>query len=571
MTQVLSTMALVVGLSALPDVVPLQSMDQGPVLPGRGSSSFDDRAAVQDPASVDLSQAPRSPEQVAEQGDYDLPVVLNRLVLHYVRGFLNRYRSSMARYLARSGRYEAMIERHLEANGLPRDLFYVALVESGFSPRALSPARAAGIWQFVPRTARIYRLRVDRWVDERLDPERSTEAAVSHLADLYDHFGAWDLALAAYNGGIGRVSSAIKRYGTNRFWTLARYEYLPRSTVNYVAKVLAAVIVGHHRDEFGFDHLKYEHPPEVVEVTPKPGTSLRDLAKRLRVPVGELEELNPWLLRKVVPPSGPMPRLLVPARVAHRVPEALRDTSERVFLRHEVLLGDDLRSLARRYGVPAGRIARLNGITSDEDLLPGGVLLIPRGRPTGRARAATDPERPRKKKKTKRVPVVVSPTSFDYPDRRKVFFVLPSSRLELEQVAETFGVTPDEIRTWNDLDLDARLRKGMALRLYVPSGIRPKARYLTPGEVKELVRGTEGFEEELDKLTSAWKVRRRSRRWRYHRVRKGETLSGIAAQYGLGPEEVARANPIRPDRLRAGQVIRIPRRARRGRHHRHRR
>ena len=498
------------------------------------------------------------PAAVFQPGGYDLPVTTNRLVIQYLRLFLGRGRSTFARYLARSGRFADHILASARAYGLPRDLLYVAMIESGFQVKAVSAAAAAGVWQFVRPTAEAYGLRVDGWVDERFDPVRATDAALRHLRDLHDLYGSWELALAAYNGGIGRIGAAIARYNSNDFWTLARYDYLPLETAHYVAKATAAMILGHHRELFGFGAVQPEPPPATREIRGAPGLRLATVAQRIGVRERELAELNPWLLRGALPSSGRLPRLVVPAKAPKLgaaddpLPE-LPSPPGPPFTPHVVQLGETLSELARTYNVSATTLEEVNQLQAEDDLLPGQQLLIPLA-------AATPGHAPGP---AGRRIVVVPPVQFDYPDRQKVFFAVPRRGMDLRAIATTFGVRVEEVLLWNELDEEAHLWPGMVLRLFVPKKQPlPRARILPASSVEEVVVESRRFGEEMRRLTPAWKIPRRwSRRYAYHRVSSGETLLGIAARYKVTPEAVARANSLRADELLEGQVLRIPRTA----------
>jgi membrane-bound lytic murein transglycosylase D len=221
-----------------------------------------------------------TPLPVAKDADWLRGLALPNLPVRYdgrVLKYLKFYRDSpsgraVARVWAKkSGRYQAALRASLARAGLPTDLVYLSLIESGHNPGIASPAGAVGLWQFMPDTARTYGLTVDRWVDERLDPERSTEAAVRFLADLYRRFGSWDLAMAGYNMGHGGLARAMKKFNTNDFWELARHEAgIPWETTLYVPKILATAIVMNNKKSFGLDGIEPD-PPEnfgVIEVGP---------------------------------------------------------------------------------------------------------------------------------------------------------------------------------------------------------------------------------------------------------------------------------------------------------------
>ncbi len=190
----------------------------------------------------------------------DLPLMMTDQVAGYISYFSSRGRGTLENALVRSGRYDAMIRRVLKEEGVPQDLIYLAQAESGFHPLALSRVGARGIWQFMASRARGYGLQRDWWVDDRQDPEKSTRAAARHLKDLYQQFGDWYLAMAAYNSGPGTVQSAVKRTGYADFWELYRRNVLPKETRNYVPIILAVTIMAKNPTQYGLDHLEKVQP-----------------------------------------------------------------------------------------------------------------------------------------------------------------------------------------------------------------------------------------------------------------------------------------------------------------------
>ena len=206
--------------------------------------------------------------------------------------------------MGRSGRYLGMIQEVFRSQGLPTDLAFTAMIESGFDPRAVSNARAKGLWQFMAPTARGYGLRVDRWVDERLDPEKSTVAAAAYLRDLYRQFGSWELAHAAYNAGEGKVIRAIRVTGSSNFWNLTRTKYLRRETREYVPAIHAATLIGRDPDQYGFT-VGGDPWDDTERVSVPPLTDLRRLARDAGLSLGMLRGLNPTLVRGMTPPGTP--------------------------------------------------------------------------------------------------------------------------------------------------------------------------------------------------------------------------------------------------------------------------
>ncbi|MFQ5915094.1 MAG: lytic transglycosylase domain-containing protein [Nitrospinota bacterium] len=259
------------------------------------------------------------------------------------------------RWLKRSGRYQRMIKRIFREEGLPEELMYVAMVESGFNPIARSSAGAIGLWQFRSATAQRYGLRVDRWIDERRDPVKSTRAAALFFKDLLKTFRDWHLAKAGYNAGKARIRRGLSRLKRKDFWTLARTRYIARETRNYVPKILAATIIGKNPKAFGFTSLKYDPPIRYEEVPISKPTELRKIASVAGASLQELRKLNPELLRTKTPPNYPGYRIKVPPRAAKKVAWALGPKVS--LLQRHATRGDGLEKVAgasRR--IPATRL-----------------------------------------------------------------------------------------------------------------------------------------------------------------------------------------------------------------------
>lgn len=239
-------------------------------------------------------------------GAGDLPVILNGPVQSYLRAFANGGKATFEIHLARSGRYLAMMRRIFRERGLPQDLVYLALIESGFNPFAVSPAAAVGPWQFIEGTARRYGLKVNDWVDERRDPEKATRAAAAYLRDLFLQFGCWYLAAAGYNAGEHRVEGALNRHEADNFWGLAQKGLLPRETCQYVPQFIAAALIARNPQKYGFDDIDYQRPLSYDVVKVPGGADLRGLARTLDMDYRDLRELNPELKRDRTPrePEG---------------------------------------------------------------------------------------------------------------------------------------------------------------------------------------------------------------------------------------------------------------------------
>ena len=247
-----------------------------------------------------------------ELSGYDFPVVLNKQVNYYLELFQGKQRNDFARWLARSSRYVPAIEKELIKAGLPRDLAFLAMIESGYNPSAVSCAGAGGLWQFMPATGRQYNLTINSWVDERREPEKATQAAIRYLSRLYRQFNDWHLAVAAYNTGEGKIEQAIKAENTSDFWELAASEGIYLETKRYVPKLIAAIIIARNPAAYGFDNIEFQ-PAHRYEVVHVPGsTDLAAVASTANTSVKHLRTLNNELLKNHTPPLDKKYALRVP-------------------------------------------------------------------------------------------------------------------------------------------------------------------------------------------------------------------------------------------------------------------
>jgi membrane-bound lytic murein transglycosylase D len=310
-------------------------------------------------------------------------VQLNEHVRFYLDRFQTGYRRAITETrLARSGRYLPMILDIFKEKGLPEELVFTAMIESGFNPVAVSRAGAKGLWQFMAPTARLYGLRVDRWLDERLDPEKSTVAAANYLRDLYTVFGSWDLAQAAYNAGEVRVQQAIQGSGTRDFWVLHRRSpYLLPETKNFVPAIHAATLIGRQPEQYGFTVVP-EEPIRYEVITVPRGSRLTRLAGLSGVALADLEQLNPELWQKQTPPDASY-ELKIPVGTAAVMQAAVElDAAPRRIAPapragvHVVQPGETVWRIARQHGVTAAQIARWNGLERPDRIFPGERLRV---------------------------------------------------------------------------------------------------------------------------------------------------------------------------------------------------
>lgn len=230
-----------------------------------------------------------------------LPRTYNYQVEQWVQIFQSRYSKSFRIWLERSYRYTPMMKNIFKQQNLPTDLVYLAMIESGFSSKAISPAKAVGYWQFIKPTALRFGLRKSHWLDERRDFEKSTYAAGQYLQFLYKQFGDWFLAAAAYNMGEKKLSRLIKKHKTKNFWSLSKKYDFPRETAQYIPKFIAALTITRAPALYGFNHLRIKTPYKYEIFYLPGGTNLRTLAAYIKQPYKKIKTLNPDLLSDRIP------------------------------------------------------------------------------------------------------------------------------------------------------------------------------------------------------------------------------------------------------------------------------
>jgi membrane-bound lytic murein transglycosylase D len=492
--------------------------------------------------SREQSDAATTAEWIRSLALPNLPVRLEARVVRYLKFYRDNPRGkTIARIWAKkSGRFAPALRAELAKAGLPTDLVWLSLIESGHNPTIHSPAGAAGLWQFMPDSGRLYGLTVDRWVDERLDPRRATEAAILYLSDLYRRFGNWELAMAGYNMGHGGMSRAIKKFNTNDFWELCRHEAgIPWETSLYVPKIFAIAIVMKNKRAFGIADVKPDAPERFDTVLVRSGTGLDAIAKAARLSEKRLAELNPQLLANRVPPAPPQTRektwsVRVPSGRGVSATAALAKTTLPDHDVRRFRQGDTVESIAKERGVSEAVLSDLNGLARSETIETGTVLLVPKSKRSG-AEAAPDA-------------VVVPSRTFDYPGHERVFYeVQPGDKLV--KIAAALGVTRADLESWNAIDPSARLQPGLILQAWVrDSHDLSRVRVIPADNTRVLVAGTPEFIDYFEGQNGKQRV--------VVLARDGETLAQIGKRYGLSSGWMERINRMsRRSKLRAGQKV----------------
>ena len=352
----------------------------------------------------------------------DLPLVVNDYVATYINFFSSTQKghNTLLHSFERAGRYKSMIQRIMAEEGVPQDLIYLAVAESGFQPRAVNRrSRAGGMWQFMPRGN--YGLVRNAYVDERFDPEKSTRAYARYMKYIYSQLGDWYLSMAGYDWGAGNVQRAVEKTGYADFWELYRRNNLPRETSNYVPEILAAIIIANHPAQYGFDDVTLDPPVLTDTVTINYSVSLRLVSDIVGVPVDELTALNPSLLRLVTPPDTSFD-LHLPggtSAVYERLIEAIPPGKRNAWRYHHVAEGDTLASVALKYHVAEAALAAANHLRLRDGVQGVEALLVP-------------------------TPPVAEPVTHPrvYTARKGDTLVTISDR---------FGVSLSELRRWNKI------------------------------------------------------------------------------------------------------------------------
>lgn len=499
-------------------------------------------------------------EHPAVKARFDRTLVLGKSVptsepeiRAYLDFFDGRGKPTLVRWLRRMGYYEEMILETLKEEGLPEDLIYVAMIESGFSPTAKSHASAVGVWQFIQTTGEAMGLRIDRYVDERRDPVKATRAAAMYLQKQYDRYNSWPLALAAYNGGPGLMNKEIDRHNSNDYWFIARQRGMYDETRRYVPKVLSVALMAKNPDIFGLEGvIKYKSwSYDVVEV--ENPTKLSTIAQAISSNVKELRDLNPELRRAATPPmSNKTPYMLrIPKGKSMAFIKAFdkvsKPSSEEDFFTHEVKFGESLTLLSKHYGIKKRILRSINGLDKNERMTPGDFIIIP----------GTKKEPAAETKKDHEV-VLVPAASFDYGDSKKHYIYTTVAGDKVEDIARAFGLNPADIAIWNAVDIGAKLREDMHLQLYLDADKEFESLAIhDASSYKVVAYGSDEFK----KLSIAKRAARRKRSSgrRYHKVRPGQSLWTIARRHRTTVKKLKRLNPKlrRSNTLQPGDKIRV--------------
>lgn len=410
--------------------------------------------AAAEPEQFRVQDLNTAPPLVAEELEI-IPTEINSSVEKWINYFQGRGRPHMERYLLRSTRYEALMKKVLRDNKLPEDLFYVALIESGFSSQAFSHASAVGYWQFIRGTGKRYKLAINQLVDERRDPVLSTQAAANYFKDLYRLTNSWYLSMASYNVGEGRVLRAVRKYKTNDFWELSRNKRaLPRETDDYVPKFIAAKLIAKNPDKYGFEGIDYMAPIEFDHITVNQPINLRVMADKMNLNYEDFKALNPKFKGEIAPLNSenilglriPVGGYEVAMKAAQEsIPEKVEYVADQDEIQnYKIRRGDTFSTIAKRFRTNVAFLRDLNDFPRKKKLRLGQTIMVP-------DRTPLEVKRPEVVANTKPAALAAG----------KFYIVQPGD--SLWSIAEKYKVSLVTLQKVNNIGRKSKLKSGSKL------------------------------------------------------------------------------------------------------------
>ena len=472
----------------------------------------------------------------APEVTFDFPITVNRQVEVYLELFQGKQRKYFSKWLVRSGKYLPMMHKELEKRGLPLDLVYLSMIESGFNQRAYSRSRAVGLWQFMKGTGKQYGLKINRYVDERRDAIKSTQAAAHYLKDLYDEFGDWYLAVAAYNGGPGTLRKAIRRSKTKDFWKIAQKKSLRLETKRYVPKLIAAMIIAKEPEKYGFTEISYEKPLHFDELNVGPGLSLEAAALLTKSSSKTIKNLNLELKTGKTPLNQEKYVLKIPpgtGELAQRNITRLHSVVSTDYKTHIVRNNETLAQICKRYNINTTTLLKINNLQSNR-IAVGTRLRIP----------------------FRTIHYRLLPEGMDATIAARDELILHTIKKgeTISKISKQYQVPAELIVAWNGLPSVHKITAGQQLALYLSNTsptIKPKQGQLPPPPVSNNIVVLSGSYKSAPSAGNA------QSEYRWYRVKNGDSLWTISRRFNTSPGAIKKWNNLKSNLIHPGNQLKL--------------